>query len=312
MLCVIGSHAIHKQLKNNNHYYLDNYPKDMDVVGNYRDIIKFAKTNLKNINTIIPINNAKNVLIKGKCSKIAYSNIIEGEIIWNDTESLTDELFEIIINDDKTIFEGDLAYASLDVIYMLKMSHRYKKNSPHFLKTMEDILLLRKLGAKIPNKKFYKRRKKETYNYSHPKLNQDKNDFFKDDNIIYMYDHDDIHESVKIMDKPAYKYFKYSNEDVRCDMKKFSNLSNEIKINAVVEESMVLALERSIIPFNTDFKKAFEFALQKVCTSITSGKFREFAWENYYLALTIFEAYSFKINEFFHDIVKGKIKKIKG
>jgi hypothetical protein len=50
----------------------------------------------------------------------------------------------------------------------------------------------------------------------------------------------------------------------------------------VYEESCVLALERSQIPFpDASPRKSFEYALMKVCTSITSGFFREWAWEHY-------------------------------
>jgi hypothetical protein len=44
-----------------------------------------------------------------------------------------------------------------------------------------------------------------------------------------------------------------------------------------------LTLERGLIPnnFETDPKKTFEIALKKVCTSITSGWFREWCWNNY-------------------------------
>ncbi|WP_457832940.1 DUF7275 domain-containing protein, partial [Staphylococcus aureus] len=42
--------------------------------------------------------------------------------------------------------------------------------------------------------------------------------------------------------------------------------------------------ERHQIPnnFNPDPTGSFMYALEKVCTSITSGWFREYAWENYH------------------------------
>jgi hypothetical protein len=52
----------------------------------------------------------------------------------------------------------------------------------------------------------------------------------------------------------------------------------------------VLALERAIIPNETEVNKAFDIALEKVCTSITSGWFREYAYNNY-----------FKVKELYHD-----------
>lgn len=57
---------------------------------------------------------------------------------------------------------------SLNVLYMLKMSHRYLKDSPHFLKTMQDIHAMRKLGAVIPAEweSFYQDRMRDTYTHS--------------------------------------------------------------------------------------------------------------------------------------------------
>lgn len=54
-----------------------------------------------------------------------------------------------------------------------------------------------------------------------------------------------------------------------------------IRLLGVLEESYVLAIERAIVPHNTPPKKAFNIALSKVASSITSGWFREYAWENY-------------------------------
>ena len=75
-----------------------------------------------------------------------------------------------------------------------------------------------------------------------------------------------------------------------CDMEKFKAQPEIVKLYGVLEESYVLALERAIIPFGTDPKRAFDIALEKVCTSITSGVFREYAWQNY-----------FKVQELYHE-----------
>ena len=251
-------------------------------------------------------------MVKGESSFPIFANSINkfAEIEIVDDNEHSRQLYDIILNDKETIFEEQYGYASLDVIYLLKMSHRFKKNSPHFLKTMRDIHNLRKLGAKIreEHKEFFKIREKLTYNYSHPKLNKSKKDFFND-KIKYIYDHDSIHESVKIDVLPAYQYFKKEGQEVFCDMKKFESLPQRVKLNAVYEESCVLALERSIIPYNTDYKKAFLKSLEKVCTSITSGKFREFAWENYYSVVDMYTPETF--DNFFMHLKQGKIDKVK-
>jgi hypothetical protein len=57
-----------------------------------------------------------------------------------------------------------------------------------------------------------------------------------------------------------------------------------VRLHAVLEESLVLAAERSQLAFpdaQIDPEWSFTMALTKVCTSITSGVFREFAWNNY-------------------------------
>jgi hypothetical protein len=86
--------------------------------------------------------------------------------------------------------------------------------------------------------------------------------------------------------KPAYEYFKPDDSQVMVSKEMWNDLPLNLKLCAVIEESMVLAIERSLIPFPNSLTvdQAYEKALVKVCTSITSGWFREFAWENYYIA----------------------------
>ncbi len=178
----------------------------------------------------------------------------------------------------------DQSYINLDGLYTIKMSHRFLKDSPHFHKTMRDIHFLRENGIKkIPKylKEFYDLRRKETYWYKHPKLNTTKDSFFDETDVHYIYDHDSIHRAVAKGSVPAYELYKPTNEEVMCSKELFNSLPYEIRLNGVYEEACVLALERSIIPFKTQKDIAFEKALEKVCTSITSGWFRNFAWENY-------------------------------
>lgn len=209
--------------------------------------------------------------------------------------NISSKIYDFASNDLDTVHHSDAhgtMSASLNLLYMLKMSHRYRKNSPHFLKTMNDIHLMRKHKAEIPSNmlELYKEREKWTYYYSHPKLNTSKDEFFKkEDAQIYKYDHDDIHIAVKHLELPAYRYYMKDDNEVQCDKNKWNLLSNEHKLLGVLEECYVLALERSQIPFpDTSRLISFKIALMKVCTSITSGWFREFAWENYYKVLSMY------------------------
>jgi hypothetical protein len=194
---------------------------------------------------------------------------------------------------------------------LLKLSHRYRKNSPHFHKTMKDIHLLREeLTIDGCDPKWdedelaiLKLREEETYTYTHPKLNKSKNEFFTD---RYLFDHDSIHEAVAIGVAPAYHEF--SMGKVMCDMNLFEAARFDQKLAAVYEETCVLALERSVIPHGTDQHVAFLKALEKVCTSITSGRFREFAWENYHNVVRFKRDATPYIKSFYEGIANGVVK----
>ncbi len=209
---------------------------------------------------------------------------------------------------------------------MLKKSHRYLKNSPHFYKTMADIRHLRlamgpdweeRFGFNF-NSDFMALREKETYWYKHPNLNQKKDTFFSGDGVEYIYDHDDIHKAVAHLAKPAYEYYKIPGEEVKCSKELFHNQLPEVRIFGVMEEAYTLALERSQIPIkhgkfeNSTWTphQSFKFALMKVCTSITSGWFREFAWENHDTVLAMYDrGYA---DRFWQAVEEGKVAKYSG
>ena len=294
-IVVIGSNAINYHIKD-----FRKKPSDIDLIITQDYVHSFIST-LKNVKIAKPINGGKKYFIQTDEQRY------EIDIIQDNTKK---KLYEYIINDKNSIIEDNFVYPSLDVLFSIKNSHKYKKNSPHFLKTMNDIIFLKTLNCKIPNDflELYKELENYFYDYSHPKLNQTKKDFFTD-SINYQYDHDDIHLSVKRFDKPAYQYFIKDGEEILCDKTKFFNCSKDIQLSAVLEEAYVLSLERSIIPFNTEYKRKdiFDYALMKICTSITSGFFREFAYDNYY---NVQELYNGDFVEKFNESLKeGKIKK---
>ena len=201
-------------------------------------------------------------------------------------------------------------YAPPAVLLALKLSHRYRRNSPHFLKTMRDIQELREVvdlkdGSWL-KEVWLPKREAETYTYKHPKLDVSKSAFFDGDGVPYVYDHDSIHLTQALTYKetgnhantlcpevalyPAYTFYMKDGAAVMTSKEKFFAQDEIIRLRGVYEESCVLALERSQIPFpEASPRKSFEYALMKVCTSITSGWFREFAWENYDKVLDIYE-----------------------
>lgn len=203
---------------------------------------------------------------------------------------------------------GFTAVAPLSVLLALKESHKYK-GGVHFQKTRKDILAMRddvSCGTK-PEwiKAWQKDREKATLKKA-PVLAQNKSTFFNE-NVPYIYEHDTIHQSVKHLDKPAYLYYAKQDAEVMSDKQLFEAAPEVVKLYGVLEEAYVLALERAVIPHQVEPKKAFDVALEKVCTTITSGFFREYAWENYDNVQKLYhDSY---VNKFLLALKEGKIEK---
>lgn len=281
---------------------LNRKPEDFDFIGREGEILKWLDDN--SISNFVREDNRI----------VVQDQQIEFDIIQPNSSN---EMFESIVkNDSQTIDSKEFGLIpNLDLLFCLKASHRYLKNSPHFWKTAIDYHRMKSVGAKIRPEymEFFKLREKETYaRQAHPKLNVNKKEFFDESfGVKYTVVHDDIHLSVKRAEKPAYEYFKKDNEEVMCDKEKFFSCSKEIQINSILEESMVLSIERSLLPHPGIMtpKQAWMFALSKVCSSITSGWWREFAYENIFEAIRHYpEGYWEK---FQNDLKNGAVRYIK-
>jgi hypothetical protein len=247
--------------------------QDWDFISTFPEFQKWTKQNKSLISRCTPLSDSNYHV------KLHNGDNYEFEIAWDGTSGY--DLLQIEHREGFVDPSWQLA---------LKLSHRYLKNSVHFLKTMKDIQYLRAIYSLTDiQQEWVKKREKETYTYKHPRLDVDKQAFFKDDGIRYVYDHDSIHltqasyadDSGNMM--PAYTFYMKDGSEVMTSKQKFFVIPEHFRVLGVYEESCVLALERSQIPyeFKPSPRKSFEKALMKVCTSITSGWFREYAWENY-------------------------------
>jgi len=119
-----------------------------------------------------------------------------------------------------------------------------------------------------------------------PSLNKSNEEFF-DDYVKKYYIHDEIHEVVAYYERPLYERLKVDQSKALCQKDLWEQLSHEDKVKCVQEEAYVIALERFIIPNwieknkNYPPKFAFHSALEKICTTLTSGYFRDFAIDNW-------------------------------
>lgn len=280
-------------------------PKDFDFVCSKSECDKWLERNSAKINPTKIYSLKNKVIAEGETP-------CEFEIIEPGTSN--ELLADFVEKDSQTINTAFGKIPNLDLLFALKASHRYLKNSPHFWKTLVDYHVMKSVGAKIrpEHQEFFKLREKETYTYLHPKLNVTKDDFFKDDNISYKFDHDTVHESVMRFEKPAYCFYLKDNEPVLCDKNKFFSIDHKYRIAGVVEEAAVLAIERSLVPHPGVWtpEYAWKFALSKVCSSITSGWFREFAYEN---AFEVLKNYPVGYWEKFEaDVKSGLVKPFMG
>lgn len=216
---------------------------------------------------------------------------------------------DLVSKSKDTIHSSFGMIPNLDMLFALKTSHRFLKNSPHFWKTLGDWHRMRAFGAKIrpEYEEFLKIREKETYNYKHPSLNQSKMGFFSGDGVVYKYDHDHIHKAIAIYDRPAYTYYMKDGAEVQTDKNKFFACPEEIRIAGAIEESSVLAIERSLVPFPGVLtpKDAWHLAFSKVCSSITSGYFRKWCYENAPIILKNYDSLFW--DKFQDKVSKGEV-----
>ncbi len=298
-------------------------PRDIDVIATFDELSELTKAIRKNHSvSSIPLSKNKTVL------KVDDGRIIEVEIAWTGSSG------SMLLQAAKPHIDLDIYRASvpglpidayiptLDMLFSLKLSHRYLKNSPHFRKTRADILRMRSVGAKVWDHTWLRQREEETYYYKHPKLNVEKKDFFRGDGVQYVYDHDDIHNAMAhvILAKgddlalwkkvPAYTLYMKDGEEVKSDKVKFFAAKHQVRLYGVLEEAQVLALERSQIPFRdkVDPRRSFDIALEKVATSITSGWFREFAWENLDAVEALYEPHY--VQRFWKAVEDGTVRKL--
>lgn len=115
-----------------------------------------------------------------------------------------------------------------------------------------------------------------------PSLKQSVDEFF-DDAITKKYSHDWLHELVAFYDKPLYTHLQTNPNEAWCDKNLWNQLTHKNKLKCVAEEASVIAIERWLVPSGwTHYKKlAYLKALRKVCTTLTSGWFRDFSIDHY-------------------------------
>lgn len=202
----------------------------------------------------------------------------------NNSEILEMDFIESIDFNGQEVF-----VAPLRILALIKRSHLYRNiGFDKHITQYHKHLKIYANGYQLDG--FYVRRLAQTkaeYGDKFPSLMQPVDEFF-DDYVEKKYDHDMLHRMVAFYDVPIYTKIQQNPELAWCDYDLWLNLSDEEKTKCVAEEATVIAIERFIIPFNAYHKISYIKALNKICTNLTSGWFRDWAIDHYPEVIDIF------------------------
>lgn len=201
------------------------------------------------------------------------------------------------------VFGFNFIVASLKSLLFIKRSHlnfpvKWNKHIEDY-HVLKNVLLERPALAILQHddeldnayKSLYQKAETRFEQRRKPNLNVSNDKFFNaSQNAVHRkYNHDDIHEAVSFFEEPMYTKLKEDPNSARCSKKLWDMLPRYEKMRAVKEEACVIALERQLIPIyddlmdvsDADRKEAFDWALKRICTTLTSGWFRDFAIDNW-------------------------------
>lgn len=273
-MILVGSKAIS--------HYRDRDYNDIDLIANLEEVEYFKK-----------ILNPSKIVDKGHI--ISFFGIEENEVfdrrvvefLITDSSKALSKLYNIF--DDHFC---DIIVGTKEILYSLKKAHIYYPIK--FNKHIEDYCFLHKELNGIDTlddiTKINKEETKERLGeLKTPSLNKSRKEFFGQSEgfVKYYFIHDDIHRMVAHYENPLYENMQPDIDSVWCSKDLWDKFTFEEKAKCVLEEAYVIALERLIIPSMFDGKKyytptdAVRWSMMRICTTLCSGYFREFAINNY-------------------------------
>lgn len=277
-MLIVGSKSLLHHFKN-----IERVPKDIDIIGTKEDVSMLTNI-LKPERVRVGDGIISLINILNKTNIFDTSNI---EILLSDeSEALSD-----YISYDKENGNGSI-YASLEVLYSLKRSHIHFP--VHFKKHISDYYRLNKIFNGIDKlghitKKNYIETENRIGRLKTPRLNKSVSKFFEQSNsfVKYYFVHDDIHRMMAHKENPMYSYMQEDESSAKCEKYLWDRFTFEDKCKCVLEEAYVIALERKVLPsiFGglkwISSKDAIDWSLMRICTTLCSGWFRQFATDNY-------------------------------
>jgi hypothetical protein len=242
--------------------------------------------------------------------------------IQNKTDIFDTDNVEVLLADNSTSLKMYLDYdrinlfASKEVIFSLKKSHinfpiKFKKHIHDYCFLYEQLWGEDKLSEiTLIN---YKETEFRLGKLKTPSLNKSVDNFFgqSKDYVKSYFIHDEIHKVMAHYDRPLFEKMIVEKTSALCDKKLWRIFPYEHKCQCVLEEAYVIALERKILPmifgggkgYTSD--EAFDWALMRICTTLCSGWFREFATNNYFIIKMLYNKNY--VEKFLESYEKGNI-----
>lgn len=310
-MILIGSRALSMHFKD-----VRNVDKsDYDFISSMEEFNQWIKENRSSIVSIRPTSENKfKAVVKRGNKKRSY----EIELDKNEANSFViDNVSELVEYGMEHIgFLGEKSLVlSPYALYLLKKSHIHYP--VHFEKNVMDYHFLKSRVSAVENPvfdEFFRLKSddaKVRYSkYRTPNLNVSNDKFFGKSGVSdgRVYVHDDLHDVVKHYERPIYEMLKTNMDSAWCEKDKFNLLPFALKVQCVQEEAYVIALERYYIPLIGKYDSPFwcyERALRRICTTLCSGYFRDFALDNY---PAIIQAYDEEfVKKFTQAVISGKL-----
>jgi|SRR5579859_1446935 len=308
-MIVVGSQALRIGLEKIERK-LDRVPVDLDLFGTHDEMLELLRAG-----GLYVVRGTREKMV----AKAPDGKMVEIEYIRPGTSTRLYHLWaETMGKLDTAEFYGmKMEVASLEMLYSIKRGHRHSPRG--FEKHVRDYNLLRGIFSEDVFPKVTALRYKETAERERlrtPSLNKTTKDFFDDKVSNRTFIHDQIHEVMAHYDRPMFERIKIDPDKVACSREKFETcLTYPERIMCVQEEAYVIALERAMIPMLFEGEKlskpldAYKWAVMRICTTLCSGWFREFALENYSEIMRYYNPGY--VNKFLRAVEDGRIVRIK-
>lgn len=278
-MLLVGSRAL-------NYWIPDRKVNDWDVITTRDELKAWHQANSSNILSEVSAWNGNKAHFR-----LSDQSRIEFEIATPD--SSTQQLLDLSSDYPEISFGGmKLKVPPSEILFLVKKSHITKPIN--WWKHINDYHLLKGIGAdkKLDDhlNEILKLRIAETdkrYPSPKPSLNMPNEKFFgKSQKVVgRTFNHDDLHLVTCFYDEPLHAKMKFDRSKALVEKSLWDAFSYDDKIKAVQEEAFAIALERKVIPAINNQKSidqtlAFRHAVERICTTLTAGWFREFAIEN--------------------------------